>query len=311
LEGKEGSVYLDWGSGFGGMCDPNKETLKLYNNTVLTCLHNLNNDGTENWSFSIGKEANEISYSNNAVANKPSSLNRAVILKILSTLKFTDQTLPTKTYPTPTLGPSYQEKIIWIPDNRGSYKDLRYSMEIPFPGPYCSGCYDSTGGMTDIMLSQVEGGFFKDSQPPNLAKNKWLIVQGIFTQGKYLAGVGESWGIPAGDFYKMLSNEKIGNKFLLYDNNKKSYSSVRLPDKIIDGVQFFIFNSDFNVSGFEPGNRTFAIFQKNGYVAYMSFEYNDTLYKDVFDHMLNTLSFSEIKGKTYEEVKNAYLNGTE
>lgn len=98
LEGKEGNVALDWGSGFGGMCDPNPETLQLSDRTVETCQHDINND-TESWSFSIGEgKVNNIGYSNNAVANKPSPLNHDTILKILSTLKFTDTTANWKTY---------------------------------------------------------------------------------------------------------------------------------------------------------------------------------------------------------------------
>lgn len=91
LEGKEGQVGIRWGAGFGGGCPrpQNQRTLKLYNETVHVC-DVIDDKDTEHWSLFIGK-INNIGYSGYATANKPYSSNRVLVLKILSTLKFTGQ----------------------------------------------------------------------------------------------------------------------------------------------------------------------------------------------------------------------------
>jgi len=173
LEGKEGSVYLDWGSGFGGMCDPNKKTLKLYNNSVLTCSDTLNKDGTENWSFSsIGElpyqKVNSIGHIVSAIANKPSSLNRAVILKIFSTIKYTgpNQTVDTSTWKT--------------------YTNKQYGFEVKYPQNYTY-LDSSFGPKTDISDRDIV--YFntpanvKDSSAIVFSINKepqTLLFQGTF-----------------------------------------------------------------------------------------------------------------------------------
>lgn len=94
IEGKEGDIALDYGSGFGGACltESGYEDFKIGNAQTQAC-HEIYKDA-EKWSLSNmkkdGVNFNNINYSGFVTANAPYKDNRDLILKILSTLKFTN-----------------------------------------------------------------------------------------------------------------------------------------------------------------------------------------------------------------------------
>jgi len=180
----------------------------------------------------------------------------------------------TSDYPSPTLGKAFEEKIIWIQYN-GAYDNVVYSYEI------------------------------RDEYPIN-ARRKWLAMDGIATPGHNLGNAG--WEVPRGDLYSMLTTHKIGESFVLNDSDNKPHTHIRLPDRSIDGIQFLIFKTDDNASGFDHATRYYAVFQKNGDTGLVSFEYEDILYKDVFNHMLDSFTFSMREGKTFHQVRGTYLH---
>ena len=92
-EGKEGKIFLDYGAGFGGACPSGYEDFKVGNAQTQAC-HTIEADGSEKWSLSTMKKNNvnfnDISYEGLVTATTPYKDNRDVILKILSTFKFTN-----------------------------------------------------------------------------------------------------------------------------------------------------------------------------------------------------------------------------
>ncbi|PWU23022.1 hypothetical protein C5B42_04420 [Candidatus Cerribacteria bacterium 'Amazon FNV 2010 28 9'] len=193
----------------------------------------------------------------------------------------------------------YSEQLTWIVYNQ-QYDQTQISMEIPFPGPYCD-CFDSTGGLSGVSLNQVEGGFFTNQDSPST--RHWLIVSGLFTPGHFFQTM--TWGVPIGNFYSQLSQIGIEKQGTFTDEKGVKTVVVHLQNKIIDGTTFFIFKTDLNVSNFGQMSREFAIFKHRSDVGYISFEYDRklTLYSEVFDHMLQTFSFSKKGGTTYEQEK--------
>ncbi len=86
INGTEGEVVIKWGSGFGGGCDQqDTQNVQVNNQTIPSC-HGLNSDGSETWG-TINLSARGISFNLTAKANYPSSNNRDIILKVLSTFK--------------------------------------------------------------------------------------------------------------------------------------------------------------------------------------------------------------------------------
>lgn len=92
IVGKEGQILLDYGAGFGGSCQTAYEDFNIGNAQTQAC-HSTPSDGSEKWSLSTMKKDNvnfnTISYSGSVVASSPYKDNRDLILKILSTFKFT------------------------------------------------------------------------------------------------------------------------------------------------------------------------------------------------------------------------------
>ena len=92
IEGKEGKILLDYGSGFGGGCPAGYEDFKVGNAQTQAC-HEIMDDGSEEWSLSNMKkdkvDFNDVDYSGFITVNAPYKDNRDAVLKILSTFKFT------------------------------------------------------------------------------------------------------------------------------------------------------------------------------------------------------------------------------
>ncbi len=92
IQGKQGEILLDYGTGFGGACQSAYEDFNIGNAQTQAC-HSTPADGSERWSLSAMKKNNvnfnKIDYSGFVMANSPYKDNRDLILKILSTFKFT------------------------------------------------------------------------------------------------------------------------------------------------------------------------------------------------------------------------------
>jgi hypothetical protein len=83
ISGKGGSVWIEWGSGFGGACPPINEKLILSNNIEVYTCQRVNENGTETWELS----PNDTTHLR-LQANSPVNQNETTILTILSTLTF-------------------------------------------------------------------------------------------------------------------------------------------------------------------------------------------------------------------------------
>lgn len=87
IQGKQGDLRLVWGSGLGGGCNQSYEKIQIKDEQLDTC-HSINSDNSEVWG-QINKLLKDTAFSGMATAYAPRQGNRDVILKILSTLKFT------------------------------------------------------------------------------------------------------------------------------------------------------------------------------------------------------------------------------
>jgi len=95
LQGMQGEVHLAWGTGFGGSCDEEHlANIQIYGEMTQSC-RTIDDDGKENWN-QIYKELPNTSFGARAIAYTPANANQETILKILSTLRFTNQNQPSK-----------------------------------------------------------------------------------------------------------------------------------------------------------------------------------------------------------------------
>ncbi len=92
FSGNEGIVQIDYGQGFGGMCEQGYEKIEIGNKQFDVC-HDVDNGvkgiGYEEWAIA-GKQFGDIAIGMFVTANPPYLSNRETILKILSTFKFTN-----------------------------------------------------------------------------------------------------------------------------------------------------------------------------------------------------------------------------
>lgn len=194
---------------------------------------------------------------------------------------------PVTSMPTQVMGTEVKQALLWQSFNNSA--PVLYSMEIPWPGTHCNGCFSG---------NTISGGYFDTT-----GNRKWLIVHAVVEPGNdppYGA-----WKILPGNFYESLSAISVGETKLLTDRNE-SYNFTRLPDRAIAGINAMIFQTDSNSSNFPPENKMLAAFMKDGKIIYLSFEYGDDTYKNGFDNMIETFSFSERQERTYEEMVSEY-----
>jgi hypothetical protein len=87
LIGTEGSIQIDYGTGFGGACPQGYEKMDLGGMQFSSC-HSVDENGAENWV--LDSNINSPSGIGMFVtANKPYLSNENLVLKILSTFKIT------------------------------------------------------------------------------------------------------------------------------------------------------------------------------------------------------------------------------
>lgn len=93
IEGKEGKVQIDYGTGFGGACPAGYEDLNIGNAQTQAC-HIVKDNGSEEWSLSDMEKNNvkfnNIYYGGFVTVNSPYEDNRDLVLNLLSTFKFTN-----------------------------------------------------------------------------------------------------------------------------------------------------------------------------------------------------------------------------
>ena len=86
--GPEGELFMYWGSGFGGACEPSAmKEIKLKEESLNAC-NEVTSDGTETWRLISKQVSSEVSFDDRAAAVAPADKNREMILAILSTLSF-------------------------------------------------------------------------------------------------------------------------------------------------------------------------------------------------------------------------------
>ena len=83
FSGTEGKIWVEWGTGFGGGCPPLAEDILLTDGSKVWTCQRIRSDGTETWDM----------YPNSSSflrlqANQPLYPNEAMILAILSNLRF-------------------------------------------------------------------------------------------------------------------------------------------------------------------------------------------------------------------------------
>ncbi len=88
LQGPEGDIYLNWGKGFTGECEKSSLTQIEFKQEKLPACSEKVADGVEQWRMINKQLSPEVSFSARATANNPSDKNRAMILKIFSTVTF-------------------------------------------------------------------------------------------------------------------------------------------------------------------------------------------------------------------------------
>ncbi len=88
FSGDQGVFQVDYGQGFGGVCQSGYEKLEIGGQQFDVC-HYIRDDDTEHWDVS-GKFRDNLGLGLFVAANPPHLANRDVILKILSTFKFTN-----------------------------------------------------------------------------------------------------------------------------------------------------------------------------------------------------------------------------
>jgi len=85
LEGKEGSILIYFGSGFGGGCNEQQYTKIIVGNESLTACRSVLDDGSEQWrNFSFKK--NGIDFTGVVTIRPPFQNNSKTVLTILSTI---------------------------------------------------------------------------------------------------------------------------------------------------------------------------------------------------------------------------------
>lgn len=85
LEGKEGKISIDYGTGFGGACPAGYEDFNIGNAQTQAC-HTIKDNGSEEWSLGFIK--NNINYGGFVTVNSPYKDNRDLVLNLLTTFKF-------------------------------------------------------------------------------------------------------------------------------------------------------------------------------------------------------------------------------
>jgi len=86
LKGPEGGVELIWGTGLGGACPEGYQPLAITKGSISAC-HTQREDGTDLWSLA-GQQIGNTDFSGFLYTNDTTSTSRAVVLKVISTLRF-------------------------------------------------------------------------------------------------------------------------------------------------------------------------------------------------------------------------------
>ena len=199
--------------------------------------------------------------------------------------------------PTPT---QYLERSDdWRIYNYGSPdKLISFSYEIPFVGTYCNGCFDGTPACPDNSgefkcgISTISGGYFDGTGP-----RTWLIVQEVLDENNNHIK-GSSWRVPPGNFINKLFSLKIGES-LIYSSTGEEKLTYNLKSiRNINNIPFYILDSDSN-SGFDLKNQKIMLFKYKVKIIFISFEYNNQLYSNAFEHILNTFQFTLRENNDY------------
>lgn len=86
LQGPEGGVELAWGTGFGGACPAGYQPMAIAQGSLSAC-HSQKEDGTDLWSFAAQTFGNT-TFAGFAYTNDTTAESRAVVLQVISTLRF-------------------------------------------------------------------------------------------------------------------------------------------------------------------------------------------------------------------------------
>lgn len=87
LKGPEGGVDLHWGQGFGGGCPEGFTTIQVAQGDLPVC-YAKRDDGTSFWS-NMSKQLAATGFAAEAYTSQPDAASHDLLLKVLSTLRFT------------------------------------------------------------------------------------------------------------------------------------------------------------------------------------------------------------------------------
>lgn len=168
-------------------------------------------------------------------------------------------------------------------------KNPNYSFKFPIPY-YCSGCADGLSGPYPGYKSEtIENQASLYKMP---ASENW-VIQYITSQN--IPGAerpNNDWSIPilTSDFTTSLAKLNINDSLqLTSDQDHKSYSFIRLEDKIIDGITAHIYQNNNTI---DNTHTKYAVFTKGDYTYILSFEWSNDTNKYIFDLITSSFQFS-------------------
>jgi hypothetical protein len=211
--------------------------------------------------------------------------------------------LPTIILPKPSLTPlptelksNLKEQIIWMVF-KDSYDNAKYSFEIPYPGPFCDACFDSSSGVRNMQGISVYGGLFKEDEDGG-----WLLLSTIISPKNT-----DPWVdyLPPKTIYESLSMTPIGGSITYNEPENEKIVVNHTQDIQVENSKILVAEL-VNLSHPSDPNEQIAVFKLNGDMVIISYEFYNRLYKDVFDHILSTLTFSVRSGPRYVDLCNKY-----
>jgi hypothetical protein len=187
-----------------------------------------------------------------------------------------------------------KEQIIWMVFH-DSYNNSKFWFEIPYPGPYCDACFDYAWGVTDSQSLSVIGGEFNNNS------SNWVLISTIANQkGKDNQEISK---IPIETIYSDLTKTPIGKSTSYSNSEKQKIEIIHKDDKQIENIKIFIAEIKSNLES----TSQIAIFKQFDNIIVISFNNAENIiYKDVFNHIIDTFSFKKIEGTKYIDLCRKY-----
>lgn len=196
--------------------------------------------------------------------------------QFISELKKIYLSLQGKPTPTPSPAPTVKDKFPTL------------DVKLPPVGKYCSGCYDAPPGGMGVGLiggQWVTGGYDKPT-----ADRKWSYIYYIFNGLLPEIPNEIDFVFPSGrslqDVVKLSINE---SKEYIKSGEKYFYKKINeIVNK--DGAKIYTFEVKPTFDSGSIGRKD-AIITKDGYTAYIMFDWKETSFDKTFDQIIDSVSF--------------------